>query len=972
VLMHLYQHFYYFIKKKWYLLSKYSKLKEGNNVANIYDNMNDQIFFLHIKAKYSWSPFRVKDYKNSIKRMKKMRETKIDRENVPIRMIIIISFIILMLATVSLVGYIVFSNWLSSADEIITEMAEDMDIEIYNQIDTFLHVPMHINEVNKGLIENGAIDIYNEIEREMFFVGVLKAHSGEAVYSFSYGTEAGEYYGARRNENNVIEIMRNNADTGGYSWYYSVTGDMTAGERVVEAGKFDSRTRDWYKAAKETQKLVFSPMYKHFVMDDLTVSAAVPIYNKDGELQGVLGTHITLARIDNYLKEIAKDKNAVALIIEKNSGELIANSLDMANFKTLEDGTIKRLTIEEIDNQAIIQSHKNYNSTEDNSFKIDNEDDRLYVNLTEYNKEGLDWLVITAVPESLLKAGIVKNMKVTILLILVALILSIVIYLKLTNKFLKPIDNLIDTTEKLSRGDLSQRAAIIRNDEIGRISKSFNKMADTIFMLVNNLETKVKERTVELEETNNALKENKEQLQLILDSTAEAIYGMDINANCTFCNASGLKMLGYKHQDELIGKNMHLQIHRTRKDGTSIPLDECKIYQAFIVGKGTRVDDEVFWRADGTNFNVEYYSYPQYKDGKIIGAVVTFMDNTERKKNEEYIKYLSYHDSLTGLYNRMFFEDELKRIDTKNNLPISIIFGDVNGLKLTNDIFGHAAGDALLKKSAEILKKVCREEDIIARVGGDEFAIFLPNTEASEAEKIIDRIKNELSKEQIVAIKCSMSMGYDTKTGTDQKIERTMENAEAGMYKVKMLNRKTINSYMVNTIIETLHNKNPREKGHSITVSEICHDIGQAMKMPETEVRKLKEAGFLHDIGKIVLDEDILNKEGALTEEEKIEMQQHSILGYRILNLFDDTLDLAEGVLNHHENWDGSGYPKGLKGEEIPMLARVIRVAESYDAMTNSLRKNTMRKEKALQKIKNKSGIIFDTEIVDVFINLMR
>ena len=108
--------------------------------------------------------------------------------------------------------------------------------------------------------------------------------------------------------------------------------------------------------------------------------------------------------------------------------------------------------------------------------------------------------------------------------------------------------------------------------------------------------------------------------------------------------------------------------------------------------------DEVFWRADGTSFAAEYYSYPQLKDGKVIGAVVTFMDITERKKAEEKIRYISFHDSLTGLYNRTFFEEELKRLDTERNLPISIIMGDMNGLKLTNDIFGHTAGDMLLKK----------------------------------------------------------------------------------------------------------------------------------------------------------------------------------------------------------------------------------------------------------------------------------
>lgn len=894
---------------------------------------------------------------------------KMDNKSISIRNIIITVFVILMLITAGVIGYIVFSNWLSSVDKTTTKMAKDMNAEILNQVDVFINVPIHINEYNHGLIEEGIVNIDDEIKREIFFVEVLRTHSSD-VYSFSYGTENGEYYGARRNEKSEIEIMRNNADTHGNSWYYAVNGGLTAGERVVEAGRFDPRTRDWYKAAKETQQPIFSPIYKHFVMDDLTVSAAYPIYNKERLLQGVLGTHITLAKIDNYLKEVVDKNHAFALIIE-NSGELVANSLDMANFEITEDGTIRRSTIDDIDNQAIIQAYKNYQSTQESYTRIKNENDSLYINVTEYHKNGLDWLVITAVPASIFMAGIIDNMKLTLLLTILALIVSMAIYLRLTNKYLQPIDGLIDSAEKFSQGDLSQRAPIIRNDEIGRISKSFNKMADTIYMLINNLEAKVKERTVELDKTNNALKENKDQLRLILDSTAEAIYGIDKNGICTFCNASCLDMLGYKHQDELIGNNIHLQIHHSRKDGTSISVDECKILQSFIAGRGAHVDDEVFWRADGTSFDVEYYSYPQHKDGEIIGSVVTFMDITDSKKAEEQINYLSSHDSLTGLYNRVYFDNELKRIDTQESLPISVIFGDVNGLKLTNDIFGHAAGDELLKKSAEILEKACREGGIVARVGGDEFVILLPNTEANEVEEIIHRVKKEFFKEKSPTIKGSISMGYDTKTKINQDIERTMKNAEDNMYKEKAVDRKSINSDVVTTIIETLHTKSHREKQHSIKVSELCHNIGLGMGLPRTELKKLKEAGFLHDIGKITLSEEILNRSDLLTEEEKKKTQQHSIVGYRILNLFDDTLDLAEGVLNHHETWDGLGYPKELKGEEIPVLARVISIAEVYDAMTNNLNKSAISKEDALQEIRKLSGTKFDPDIVDVFIKLM-
>lgn len=401
---------------------------------------------------------------------------------------------------------------------------------------------------------------------------------------------------------------------------------------------------------------------------------------------------------------------------------------------------------------------------------------------------------------------------IVLILTIFNFILLIAIYSKFKNKFLKPIDHLIETTEKFSKGDLNQRANIVRNDEIGRIAKAFNKMADTISMLVNGLEHKVKERTIELEKTNNKLKESKDHLRLILDSTVEAIYGIDVDGNCTFCNASGIKILGYNNQNELIGRSMHKQVHHTFRDGKPRSMDECKIYNVLITGQGTCSDVEVFWRKDGTNLDVEYCAYPQYKNGKIVGAVITFTDITELNKNKEHIKYLTRHDSLTGLYNRMFFEDELKKVDTKENLPISIIYGDVNGLKMTNDIFGHEIGDKLLKKSAEIMKKVCRETDIIARIGGDEFTILLPNTEQSDTEKIIKRIKCEFANENIIAIKASISLGCDTKISTEQDIESIIKNAEGKMYKQKTLNRKKINSNIIQTIIETLHNKNPEEK----------------------------------------------------------------------------------------------------------------------------------------------------------------
>lgn len=453
-----------------------------------------------------------------------------------------------------------------------------------------------------------------------------------------------------------------------------------------------------------------------------------------------------------------------------------------------------------------------------------------------------------------------------------------------------------------------------------------------------------------------------------MDSTAEAIYGIDKDGNCTFCNASCLKILGYKHHDELVGKNMNVHIHHTNKEETPVGKDQHRIFKEFIIEQG--IHGEV-WRADGTSFDAEYYSYPQHKDGEIIGAVVTFMDITERKKADKEIKYLSYHDGLTGLYNRIFFEEELRRLDTEKNLPISIIMGDVNGLKLTNDIFGHAEGDRLLKKIAEIFIKVCRADDIIARVGGDEFVILLPNTEADQAGKMMIEIKAEFAKEQIAAIRGSIAMGSDTKLSKDQDMIIIMKNAEDNMYLEKTLNRKKINANQIKTIIDTLHGNSPRELIHSKNVSVISQTIGRAMNLTVEEIKRLKDASFLHDIGKIVLNNRLINNNDDLTENDRKEIEQHPVVGYRILHSFDDTLDLAGSVLSHHERWDGSGYPKGLKGEEIPKLARIIAVAESYDTMTNDMNNSAMSKEEAIGEIKKQSGLHFDPEIVNVFVKII-
>lgn len=226
---------------------------------------------------------------------------------IPIKGIIIIMFVFIMLTMILGIGALVFGRWLTTAEETTGQIATTISDSIYDQVSSLIHVPEHINEVNLKILENGILDLSDEVLREKFFVGVLQSQEDE-IYSFSFGTVNGEYYGARRNKNNTIEIMRNNAETGGNSWYYAVNEDLTAGELVVQAGLFDPRTRVWFQAAVDTEAPIFSPIYKHFIMDDLTVSAARPVYSSTGELQGVLGTHMLLSGIGAVLEDATRER----------------------------------------------------------------------------------------------------------------------------------------------------------------------------------------------------------------------------------------------------------------------------------------------------------------------------------------------------------------------------------------------------------------------------------------------------------------------------------------------------------------------------------------------------------------------------------------------------------------------------------------------------------------------------------------
>ena len=467
-----------------------------------------------------------------------------------------------------------------------------------------------------------------------------------------------------------------------------------------------------------------------------------------------------------------------------------------------------------------------------------------------------------------------------------------------------------------------------------------------------------------------ALLNSERKNRFIVENISDMIWMMDLDFNITYSSGPVMEILGYSHE-----KYKQLPVESRYSEETlqwmqdilkeELEKEKMKNY----TNLSREITIEHYTAGGGTRWLAFHLSFVRDALENPTGIIGVSRDVTRQMKQNEEIEYLSFRDHLTGLYNRRYFETELYRLDTVRNLPLTIIMGDLNGLKLINDSFGHGVGDELLVKTAEMIKKNCRKDEIVARTGGDEFAIILPKTDANQAIKLIERIQASLGNESIRGMDVSVSFGYATKSDSGVDISEILKKAEDRMYGNKLLKGPRVSIKSIDRIISVINHKSPREEAHSKKVSELCEAMGLAMEVPESEVEKLKILGRLHDIGKIAISDNILNKTGNLTEEEYSEIQRHVEIGYRILSITKDFTEIAEYVLAHHERWDGKGYPRGLKGEAIPQESRICSIADAYTAMTEkSNYREAQPKEYAIEEMRKYSGTQFDPYLVNVFI----
>lgn len=399
------------------------------------------------------------------------------------------------------------------------------------------------------------------------------------------------------------------------------------------------------------------------------------------------------------------------------------------------------------------------------------------------------------------------------------------------------------------------------------------------------------------------------------------------------------------------------QAFRTNNEyhgGLSVPVENIGVFQAMSMEKNAFTDEDV-------------------KLAELL--MLHASEAIKRIETEQEMAYMSLHDRLTGLYNRVYFEEEIQRLNYSRLYPISIISADIDGLKLINDTMGHSTGDDLLRSFAEILKANMRSSDVVSRFGGDEFAAILVSTDRPTAERVIERIRKAVARynESRSGPFLSFSMGVATSNNGESSLLDCLKMADDLMYRDKLSRSNSVRSQMVNTLLLTLAEKDHISGGHASRLQEMAIKLGKRMGLNSDQLVDLSLFAQVHDLGKVGIPDRILFKPGKLTEEEWAIMKLHPEKGYRIAVSSPDLSTVADLILKHHERWDGKGYPLGLEKTEIPIECRILSIVDAYDTMTNDRPYCKARSHsEALKEIERCAGTQFDPKIVEEFLKMLQ
>lgn len=466
------------------------------------------------------------------------------------------------------------------------------------------------------------------------------------------------------------------------------------------------------------------------------------------------------------------------------------------------------------------------------------------------------------------------------------------------------------------------------------------------------------------------LKQSEEKYRFITENTSDVIWILNLDKYIfTYISPAIINLRGFTAEEAMA---QTVEQSMSRDSWIMVQSEIERTLGIFILNPDNDSNNMMTiqqYHKDGSLKWVEISTRYRFNVKHEIEVIGISRDVTERKINDDEIRYLSYHDQLTGLYNRRYFEIEIERLDTLRNHPISVITIDINGLKMTNDVFGHNAGDELIKQAAKTLNLACREDEIIVRLGGDEFLILLPKTNEAECKLIVNRIQEIIRKDKDNQYLLSLSVGYGIKHTVDNQIKDIINQADQFMYQKKLVESEIHKRQLLGIIMKRLYRLDPDLRRHLKSMNELIEQFGYYLNLEKESISELKLAAMYHDIGKIGIDEEQVK----LFQTDRVKyaylLKRQPELSYQILRYITEYIEIANIILSYHENFDGSGYPRGIKGTDIPMESMMIHVVNNYDKLRFNVGLSVEDSLKELLKQKSKE---LEPKLCDQFCEMIK
>ncbi len=723
----------------------------------------------------------------------------------------------------------------------------------------------------------------------------------------------------------------------------------------------DSSQSVWYVKAWKTRENYLEKVKKSPITGLPVMISAYPLLDENRNPLSIFCLSINLNGFSNAIIENSEKSGESTIIIDEEGAIIASNNTDLIYSYNIAKEQSKLFQYIDHHSSGITYYHKDH-------IKY----------MAAITKSDLGVTIIQSVPVSVYQNPIRLSVVLSLLIILGTLVCAGLIAYYIAKNISRPIRILVHELHDMSKGNYDKDIPIYlmnRKDEFGVLGEALEDMKHQTNQMIVKLELANEEAEASLEEVIAGEEELRKQNELLIASETNLQISNEYNQAIInvlpdviyILDKEGL-ITGYQEGPVTMAPvSREKSVQRSIYDLVNQENAKILIQKIIVaINTGMLQTHEYEVGSGDVSMTFEMRIVPCFED-KVLAIA---RDITSQRLYQKQIEYLSYHDQLTGLSNRRYFEKDLKRQDQEINLPLCIMIADVNGLKLVNDSFGHKAGDQLLTTFARVLRECLPKECSISRIGGDEFVLLLPNMERDDVDEINRRIRENCEKESVNGINLSVSLGWDFKCHAGEDVNMVLKSAEDSMYKKKLFEGPSTRARTIDIIINTLNEKNHREEQHSIRVAELCEKLALVMNLPEHSCKEIKSAGLLHDIGKIGIPEELLNKPGKLTEEEYSEIKRHPEIGYRILCSTNEMLDIAGYILYHHERWDGKGYPRGLKGEEIPLQARMIAIADTFDAMT-SLRsyRDPVSVENAAKEILRNAGTQFDAVLAKLFVH---